>query len=270
MPAHVAPDRTRGLIIACGELAGDERSAGLLTRLLSFVGVHPRIALLTAPDTASDDDHWLEPALLAAGAGEVRIHSLRARADAMNPRLLDAMDHADLIVIGPHAPLRLTTLIGGTQLARSLRRRSADGVAVGAIGASAAILSEHMLMHGAEGATPRQGGVSLAPGLGLTNRVVVDPGGSASDRLGRLLTALSLNPFALGLGIDGCTAAVIGPDNVLDVIGVGGITILDPAEMEDSNAAAVSDGAPIRITNMRLHALTGGTRYDLDFRRAVT
>ena len=46
-------------------------------------GVHPGIALLTAPDTASDDDHWLEPALLAAGAGEVRIHSLRARADAI-------------------------------------------------------------------------------------------------------------------------------------------------------------------------------------------
>ncbi|HUD41788.1 MAG TPA: cyanophycinase [Dokdonella sp.] len=270
MPAHIAPDRTRGLIIACGDVAADDRSAALLMRLMSFVGVHPRVAVLTAPEAALDDDYWLEPALLAAGAGEVRVHTLRVRADAAQPTLLDAIDHVDLIVIAPHAPLRLTTLIGGTQLARTLRRRSADGVAIGAIGAAAAILSEHMLAHGAEGATPRQGAASLAPGLGLTNRVVVDPGGSAGDRLGRLLTALSLNPFALGLGIDAGTAAVIGPDNVLDVVGSGGITVLDPAEMDESNAAAVSDGAPIRITNLRLHALTAGTRYDLDFRRAVT
>ena len=27
--------------------------------------------------------------------------------------------------------------------------------------------------------------------------------------------------------------------------------------------------APISITNLRLHALTGGARYDLDFRRTI-
>jgi cyanophycinase len=126
-----------------------------------------------------------------------------------------------------------------------------------------------MLAHGTEGATPRLGGASLAPGLGLTNRVVIDQGGHASDRLGRLLAALALNPFALGLGIDPDTAAVIGPDNALEVVGAGGVTVIDPAEMADSNAADLAPGAPIRITNLRLHALTGGARYDLDFRRSL-
>jgi cyanophycinase len=47
------------------------------------------------------------------------------------------------------------------------------------------------------------------------------------------------------------------------------VTIIDPAEMAESNVADVAPGAPIRITNLRLHALTGGARYDLDFRRTV-
>ncbi len=98
---------------------------------------------------------------------------------------------------------------------------------------------------------------------------MIDQGGHESDRLGRLLAALALNPFALGLGLDVATAAVIGPDNVLEVIGGGGVTIIDPAEMTDSNIADLAPGAPIRITNLRLHALTGGARYDLDFRRAL-
>jgi cyanophycinase len=53
------------------------------------------------------------------------------------------------------------------------------------------------------------------------------------------------------------------------VIGSGGITLIDPAEMADSNVAELASGDPIRITNLRLHALTGGARYDLDFRRPV-
>ncbi|MBN8482089.1 MAG: cyanophycinase, partial [Xanthomonadales bacterium] len=122
---------------------------------------------------------------------------------------------------------------------------------------------------GAQGPTPRMGGTSLAPGLGLTNRVVIDQGGHASDRLGRLLAALALNPFALGLGIDAATFGVIGADNVLDVVGSGGVTVIDPSEMADSNVAEVDPGAPIRITNLRLHSLTGGARYDLDFRRTI-
>jgi cyanophycinase len=269
MPAKLAPDRNRGLIIASGDLQGDERATQLLTRLLALVGPQPRVVVLSALETSDDADADIEASLYAAGAGEVRRSTLQARADSDQRALLDAVDHAQLILLVSDQPLRLSTLIGGTALARAIRRRNADGMAVAGCGAGAALLCEHMLTHGAEGATPRSGGANLAPGLGLTNRVVIDQGGHASDRLGRLLAALALNPFALGLGLDAATAAVIGPDNVLEVIGAGGVTLIDPAEMADSNVADLAPGAPIRITNLRLHALTGGARYDLDFRRTV-
>ena len=269
MPARLAPDRNRGLIIACGTIGDDERGANLLARLVGLTGAQPRVVVVSASDPADEPDSDFETALYAAGATEVHRQAITVRADCERRALLDACDHAHLLMLLADQPLRLSTLIGGTLLARAIRRRNADGMAVAGCGAGAALLCEHMLAHGTEGPTPRIGGASLAPGLGLTNRVVIDQGGHASDRLGRLLAALALNPFALGLGIDTDTAAVIGPDNALEVIGAGGVTVIDPAEMADSNAADLAPGAPIRITNLRLHSLTGGTRYDLDFRRTI-
>ena len=225
--------------------------------------------MLSAHDPADEPDADLETTLYSAGAAEVHRQLLLARADSERRPLLDACDHAHLVLLQADQPLRLSTLIGGTLLARAIRRRNAEGLAVAGFGAGAALLCEHMLAHGTEGPTPRLGGASLAPGLGLTNRVVIDQGGHASDRLGRLLSAVALNPFALGLGIDAATAAIIGPDNVLEVVGAGGVTVLDPSEMAESNVADLAPGTPIRITNLRLHALTGGARYDLDFRRAL-
>ncbi|MEO6688655.1 MAG: cyanophycinase [Dokdonella sp.] len=269
MPAKLAPDRHRGLIVASGELGTDGRDAQLLGRILALIGPQPRVVVLGAMETIDEGDADIEALLYTAGAGEVRRSALQTRADSDQRALLDAVEHAQLVLLLSNQPLRLSTLIGGTALARAIRRRNADGLAVAGCGAGAALLCEHMLTHGADGATPRSGGANLAPGLGLTNRVVIDQGGHASDRLGRLLAALALNPFALGLGLDAATAAVIGPDNVLEVIGAGGVTLIDPAEMADSNVADIEPGAPIRITNLRLHALTGGARYDLDFRRTV-
>ena len=85
-----------------------------------------------------------------------------------------------------------------------------------------------------------------------------------------MLGALALNPFALGIGIDADTAALIGPDNVMDVVGQGGITVIDPTDVGHSNVADADPSGPISITNLRVHVLVHGARYDLDFRRTIT
>lgn len=269
MPARLGPDRTRGLIIASGEATPSDSGLGSFARVFGLLGPQPRVVLIARRDEGENDDLDLSMQMRSAGAADVWRAALRARADCEQRSLLDALEGAQLALLQTDQPLRLSTLIGGTPLARSLRRRNAEGMAVAGCGAAAALLCEHMLARGETGATPRHGGVQLAPGLGLTNRVIIDQGGHASDRLGRLLAALALNPFALGLGIDADTSAIIGPDNVLEVVGQGGVTLLDPSEMTDSNVADVAPGAPIRITNLRLHALTAGARYDLDFRQTL-
>ena len=98
--------------------------------------------------------------------------------------------------------------------------------------AGAAIVSEHMIAGGRSGPSPRESGVELAPGLGLTNRLIIDQHFNQRQRMGRLLSALSFNPFACGMGIDENTAAFIGPDDLLEVVGAGTVTVVDPADLK--------------------------------------
>ena len=65
------------------------------------------------------------------------------------------------------------------------------------------------------------------------------------DRLGRLITALAYNPFAIGIGLDEDTAVFIGPDEMLEVEGSGGVTVVDASEVSFSSIDSVSDGQPV-------------------------
>ena len=68
------------------------------------------------------------------------------------------------------------------------------------------------------------------------------------DRLGRLLTALAYNPFAIGLGLDEDTAAFIAPDNTVEVVGSGAITVVDPAGIEFSSMDQAQRNGPQTIS----------------------
>ena len=102
--------------------------------------------------------------------------------------------------------------------------------------------------------------VSLAPGLGLTNRFLIDQHFRERDRLGRLLSALSFNPFAVGLGLDEDTAAFISPENVIHAVGSGAITVVDVSQLSHSSIAEAREGEPLCMTDVRVHILPQGHR----------
>jgi len=149
-----------------------------------------------------------------------------------------------------------------------VRARNADGVHVAGTSAGAAFICEHMIAFGEDGATPVAGSARLAPGLGLTNRVIIDQHFSQRGRIGRLLTALAYNPFAVGIGLDEDTAAFIRPDDVLEVEGSGGITLIDASGIEFSSMDMVDEGDPVCMLGIRLHLLVAGASFDLHHRRA--
>ncbi len=270
MPAKLTPDQSRGYLVPIGQHVRSDSAMTIYRRLIAVIGERrPTVAIIAAAAAEDPVPEELESQLIASGAAHVQRATLSSRGDAEQRATLALVESADLTLLCADQPLRLSTLLGGTPLARLLRKRNADGMAVGGIGAGAAILAEHMLAGGAHGPTPRMGSVTLAPGLGLTNRLVIDQGGASADRLGRLLGALALNPFALGIGIDADTAGLIGADNVMDVIGHGGITVIDPTDVGHSNVADADPSGPISITNLRVHVLVHGSRYDLDFRRPL-
>ena len=126
-----------------------------------------------------------------------------------------------------------------------------------------------MIAYGDEGMTPHAGKVALVPGFGLTNRIVIDQHFRQRDRLGRLLTAIAYNPFAVGIGLDEDTAAFIDPHRLLTVVGTGALTILDAGELTHSSIAEAEETEPVCMTNVRLHVLTEGSTFDLETRKAT-
>jgi cyanophycinase len=191
------------------------------------------------------------------------------RRDSQEPGRLERIEAASGIFFTGGNQLRLTTLLGGTPVAKLIRLRNACGVTVGGTSAGASILSEHMIAAGDEGSSMIAGSVRLAPGLGLTNRFIIDQHFSQRDRLGRLLTALAYNPFSVGIGLDEDTAAFIGPDETVEVEGSGGVTIVDGSEVSYSSIDSVQEGQPVCMLGLKLHMLVAGATFNLHTRIAT-
>jgi cyanophycinase len=269
-PSRVPGGATRGFIIPIG---GAEEKTGGETILKRFVrvcgGRQARIAVIPTASEASATGRDYERLFRERRADKVWVLPFETRRQCEDPEELAVLEKATGVFFTGGNQLRLATAIGGTPVAKQLRAMNARGVHIAGTSAGAAFLPEHMIAFGEEGATPRAGSVQLAPGLGLTNRILVDQHFRQRDRLGRLLTALAYNPFAVGLGLDEDTAALIAPDDTLEVVGSGGLTVVDPSEVEYSSADAAKAGAPVSIVGLRVHVLLSGARFDLNSRRAT-
>jgi len=269
MPSKVPEGATRGWIIPIGGAENKENDRHILERFVRCSG--DRDADLVVIPTASrlhETGPRYEKLFRDIGAARVTVMDFDTRRDCQEPGRLQRLEEASGIFFTGGNQLRLTTLLGGTPVAKLIRTRNAAGVTVGGTSAGASILSEHMIAFGDEGSSVISGSVRLAPGLGLTNRFIIDQHFRQRDRLGRLLTALAYNPFAIGIGLDEDTAAFIGPDETVEVEGSGGVTIVDAADVSYSSMDSVVEGQPVCILGMRLHVLVAGATFNLHTRMA--
>jgi len=202
------------------------------------------------------------------GASDVSpIHAM-TRAQANDPDAARIVHDSTGIFMTGGNQLRLSSTIGGTALAQQIVRRHREGAVVAGTSAGASAMSTHMVAFGASGSTPKQRMVQMAAGLGILPGVIVDQHFEARNRLGRLLAIIASNPSLLGIGVDEDTAGVVGPDRVLEVIGRRSVTILDGAESE-TDAWEVKAHRPVMISNVVLHSLPQGYRFDLERRERV-
>jgi cyanophycinase len=269
-PSKIPTDRKRGFIVPIGGAEDKEGQSNVLRRFLDVSGgASARIVIIPTASSVEDTGRKYEKLFKKLGADEAKALPFASREDATKREWLDYIDKSTGIFITGGNQLRLTTILGGTPVARAIRKANAHGVTVGGTSAGAAILSEHMIAFGAEGNTPHAGAVTLVPGFGLTNRIMIDQHFRQRDRLGRLLTALAYNPFAVGVGLDEDTAAFIDSEKRLTVVGAGALTIVDASELTHSSIADTKEGKPVCLTNVRLHVLTEGGTFDLDSRKAA-
>jgi len=267
--AKTADGEQRGFVIPIGGAEERIDDPIILQRFTELCGADKaNIVIIPTASQREDTGSNYETIFLDLGAKSAISLDINNREDAQTEEHLKILEKASGIFITGGNQLRLSTILGGTPIAQSIRRLNAAGVHVAGTSAGAAIMPEHMIAGGATGGLPNEQGVTFAPGLGLLNKVLVDQHFSQRNRLGRLLSAISYNPFASGLGICENTAAFIGPDGEVEVVGHGSITVIDPSDLQHSSMAEARTGDAITLIGLKLHMLSNGAKYNLNTRVA--
>jgi cyanophycinase len=268
-PSNNVNAEERGYIIPIG--GGEEKlhNPEILDRFVDICGgKSSRISIIPTASELEDTGRNYEKLFRRLGVKHAQVLAIETREDCQSSADLDYIDKSDGVFMTGGNQLRLSTTIGGTEVAQRIRRRNAQGMHVAGTSAGAAFMPEHMIAGGIEGSTPSPDMVTIAPGLGLTNKFIIDQHFRERDRFGRLLTALAYNPFAVGLGLDEDTAAFIRPGDRLDVVGSGGITVIDPTELSYSSMHQARRGEPVSLIGVKLHILIAGGQFDAMTREA--
>jgi cyanophycinase len=268
-PANGIAGIERGYIIPIGGAEEKLNNPEILDRFVDVCGgKDARVGIIPTASELEDTGRNYEKLFRKLGVKHAKVLHFVTRKDCQSDEDLSYIDKCDGVFMTGGNQLRLSTTIGGTAIAQAIRRRHAEGMHVAGTSAGAAFMPEHMIAGGMEGSTPSPDMVTMAPGLGLTNSFIIDQHFRQRDRMGRLLTALAYNPFAVGIGLDEDTAAFIKPGDELEVVGSGGITLIDPSDLKYSSMDRARRGEPVSLIGVKLHILVAGGRFEIATREA--
>jgi len=194
-----------------------------------------------------------------------------------NPRVLRATSRQDVFGADPDELLdgvtgvfmtggdqmRLVSILGGTAFAAKLRGMvSTAPIVLAGTSAGAAGMSTSMIVRGESTSHPHKSSVRLSPGLGFLKNIIIDQHFTERGRISRLITAVSYNPYNLGIGIDENTAIILNSQGVMEVFGAGSATIVDGSKITYNEIAEVADHESFSVCGVQLHILRDGLVYD--------
>ena len=248
-----------GRLLIIGGAEDRCRGAGVLKRFAAMCGgTAARIVLITAatgaPDRAIAE---YERVFSMLGVRQVTGLPITSRSDADGEAALAAVDGATGVFFSGGDQSRLRTLVG-SGLNDLLLARLADGLVIAGTSAGATALGRTMIL-GGDGALSSYA-VRTAPGLGLIPSLVIDMHFGERGRLPRLLSAITLDPARLGVGIDENTA-VCARGNRFEVLGSGAVSVVDAQRA--TVVPAASDVGPVTLFNAALHLLPAGCVFDI-------
>jgi cyanophycinase len=259
-----------GHLLIIGGAEDKLRQRQILSRFTSLAGgAEARVAIVSTASSLGDEATELYISLFRQlGIPDVRGLRPLSREDANDASAVEAVNDATGVFMTGGNQLRLSSVIGGTALGRAIVDRHKHGAIVAGTSAGASAISTHMVAFGTSGTTPKQRMTQMSAGLGLLPGVIIDQHFEQRNRIGRLLALIAQSPALLGMGIDEDTAALVSPSGVMEVLGKGSVTILDPARLQ-TDAYEVKRHRPMMVSGVVLHSLPSGYRFDLRRRRLL-
>lgn len=197
------------------------------------------------------------------GVANPRVLRATSRQDVVNADVGKLLDGVTGVFMTGGDQMRLVSLLGGTKLADRLRRRvREENIVLAGTSAGAAGMSTSMIVRGEPSSHPHKNAVRLSPGLGFLKNIIIDQHFTERGRISRLITAVSYNPYNLGIGIDENTAIILNGKGTLEVFGQGATTIVDGSQISFNEIAEVADHEAFSICGVQFHVLRDGLVYN--------
>lgn len=194
----------------------------------------------------------------------VNVLNIKTREDAKSPDVLERIRKADIVMLSGGDQLRLSAILGGTELHRILKKRyQEDNFLVAGTSAGAAAASTNMIYRGSSSEALLKGEVQITGGLGLLNNVIIDTHFVQRGRIGRLFYAVASNPGMLGIGLGEDAGLLISGGNLMEAIGSGLTILVDGRYINETSIYDVEIGSPVSIDNLKVHVMSIYDKYDL-------
>lgn len=195
---------------------------------------------------------------------KVNVLDIRNRDDARKPEHLERIAKADIVIFSGGDQLRLTSIFGGTEFLRLLKRRyQEDHFIVAGTSAGAAAASANMIYRGSSSEALIKGEVQMTGGLGFIDCVIVDTHFVQRGRIGRLFYAVASNPGMLGIGLGEDAGLLITGGHHMEAIGSGLTILVDGRFISETNIYDVEVGSPVSIDNLKVHVMSIYDKFDL-------
>ncbi len=192
------------------------------------------------------------------------------REEANDPDIIDKAMDVDAYFFTGGNQLRITTILGGTDLAKTIRKRHENGIAIGGTSAGAVCLTNLMIAYGESKEALMTGVLELTHGLHFLPKTVIDTHFTARGRFPRLVHVVVENPITLGIGLGENTAAFWDfKEGIFEVIGERNILVVDGENIKHTNVSELSPGTPIHAEGITVHILSDGCKFDIKEKKPI-
>jgi cyanophycinase len=263
--------KPQGKLISIGGGAMRPESGEILATVVEEAKQRDGRLLLVTAATYSPALAYEEYANIFAALGlpELDHLDIRKRDDGYTDQNVQKCNEASVIFFTGGDQLRIASQMGDSPVFQSMFDTYMNGGAIAGTSAGAMAMARTMII-GVRSRDPvRKAELAMAPGLGLLENVVIDSHFAERWRLGRLMSAVALNPRNLGIGIDEATAIVVEEGERFRVLGAGGVYIVDGRGISYSSLGEDNTRGAIGIHDLKVHLLGHGDCFDLVARRPV-
>jgi cyanophycinase len=254
----------KGKLVVIGGAEDKKDKCEILKEVVDLAGGKgSKIVIVTAATKKPDEvGSTYENTFKKLGAENVSIASVGSRKKEEIEKSKEVLKDADCVFFTGGDQLRITSILGGSGIDKMIQEMHERGVLIVGTSAGASAMSQTMIVEGNDDDSPRKCTIKMAPGLGLLKNVIVDQHFAQRGRIGRLLAAIAQNPSYLGIGIDEDTAIVVEEDH-FKVIGNNAVTVVDGRWLTYSNVSESQPNEILALTNVLIHILPSGYRFDL-------